>query len=76
MSIRDWSLGRVVLASLLWAVAVLLLVGWRAFTAFRGAGENGGVIGLSASTLDLVKLAALILVPPLVLVVAWTAKRR
>jgi hypothetical protein len=76
MSIRDWPLGRVVLVSVLWAVAaVLLLVGWRTFSAFRGVSESGGVVGVSAGTLDIVKLAALILVPPLVLLVAWSVQR-
>jgi len=75
MSIRDWPLGRVVLVSVLWAVAVLLLVGWRTFSAFRGVSESGGVVGVSAGTLDILKLAALILVPPLVLLVAWAVQR-
>jgi hypothetical protein len=76
MNIREWSLGRVVLVSVLWALGVLLLTGWRAFSAFRGVSSSGGIVGVSAGTLDLLKLAAVILVPPLVLVVAWVVQRR
>ena len=75
MSIREWSFGRVFLISVLWALAVLLLVGWRAFNAFRGVSESGGMVGVSAGTPDFLKLAALVLGPPVGLFVAWVVQR-
>ena len=76
MSVRGWSFGRVLVISVLWALAVLLLIGWRAFNAFRGVSESGGMVGISAGTSHLLKLAALVLGPPVVLFVTWVAQRR
>jgi hypothetical protein len=75
VSIREWPLGRVVGISVLWALGVLLLMGWRAFNAFRSVSSNGGIVGVSAGLPDLLKLAALILVPPFVLVIVWVFQR-
>lgn len=76
MSIREWSLGRVVLISVLWALVVLVLSAWRAFTFMRGQGEHGGLVGVSAGISDLLKVAALVLVPPLILFAAWVVQKR
>ncbi|HET6577769.1 MAG TPA: hypothetical protein VFG66_05570 [Gemmatimonadales bacterium] len=75
MSIREWSLGRVLVISVFWALGVLMLIGWRAFNAFRGVADGGGIVGVSAGLPDLLKLAALNLVPPLAFVVAWVVQR-
>jgi hypothetical protein len=76
MSIREWSLGRVFVISVLWALGVLLLIGWRAVSAFRAVSPNGGVVGVSADIPGLLRFAALVLIPPLVLVVTWVVQRR
>jgi hypothetical protein len=76
MSIREWSLGRVVVVSVLWALGVLLLMGWRGADAFRAVPQNGGVLGVSADIPGLLGLAALVLIPPIVLVVSWLVQRR
>jgi hypothetical protein len=75
MSIREWSLGRVLLVSVLWILAILLLVGWRAFSAIRGVSEHGGVVGFSAGPLGLLSLGVVMLVPPLLLLIAWAVQR-
>jgi hypothetical protein len=76
MTLRDWSLGRVVLVSILWALAVLLLSAWRTLNFMRGHGEQGGLAGASAGMSDLLKVAALMIIPPVALVIAWLVRKR
>jgi hypothetical protein len=76
MILRDWSAVRVLVVSVLWAVGVLVFVGWRLLNGFRGASTSGSMIGVSAGVVDLLKIAALILVPPVALFVTWFLQRR
>jgi hypothetical protein len=76
MSLRDWPLMRLALLSMLWALVVLLFVGWRVFNTFRGTSSSGGIVGVAAEISDLLKLAALLLLPPAALLIAWILQRR
>jgi hypothetical protein len=76
MSIREWSMVRVIVISLAWALAVLLLTAWRTFSFMRGHGERGGLVGVSAGLSDLLKVGALMIVPPFVLFTTWLVQRR
>jgi hypothetical protein len=73
MSLRNWSLGRVMLVAALLAFLGLLVSVGRSFYFMWGAGAGGGLAGVS---FDVFSLLLWVMVPPIVLFAAWLALRR
>jgi hypothetical protein len=73
MSLRQWSLGRVILAAVLWVLVAVLVSAGRSFYLMWGAGESGGLAGVS---FDVLSLLLWVMVPPILLFTAWLAVRR
>jgi hypothetical protein len=69
-------MGRIILITVLWAFGVIVFTAWRPFTLLRGEAEASGLVGASAGLDTLLKLAAWIIVPPVVLIAAWLVQRR
>ena len=76
MTLRDWSVGRIVLVSVLWAFGVMVFTAWRTLTFMRGEAEESGLAGASVGLSDLLKLAAWVLLPPAALLLTWLVQRR
>ena len=76
VALRDWSFGRIVLITALWAFFVIVFSAWRTFTLVRAEAEHSGLVGVSVGLESLLKLAAWIVVPFAVLFTAWLVQRR
>jgi hypothetical protein len=76
MSLREWSLGRVLIVAVLWTVAALLLMGWPSYSTVNIVAERGPLSGVGVELPYLLKFCGLALVPLLALVVAWMVQRR
>jgi hypothetical protein len=76
--VKTWPLSRVLLACFAWVLVVSALLIWelvRAAAPVLVASEQSGAGALSISIAGLVIRAALLIVPPVVLYVVWTASR-
>jgi hypothetical protein len=76
LTIAHWSAARVVGLSLGW---ILVMVGYhiaRFIVAMRAVDGHGQIAGISASLSGLLRLAAVVFVPPFILVLIWLAQRR
>jgi hypothetical protein len=73
MSLRDWSLGRVILVAVLLALVGLLVSAGRSFYLMWGAGAAGGLAGVR---FDGLSLLLWVMMPPIVLFAAWLGLRR
>jgi hypothetical protein len=71
VALRDWSFGRIVLITALWAFFVIAYSAWRTFTLVRGEAERSELVGVSVGLASLLRLAAWIVVPSAVLFTAW-----
>jgi hypothetical protein len=76
VALRDWSLSRIVLVTVFWAICVFAFSAWRTFTLVRGEAEHSGLVGVSVGMDSLLKLAAWIVIPFGVLFTAWLVQRR
>lgn len=76
MALRDWSFGRIVLITALWAFCVIAFTVGRAFTLVRGEAKHSGLVGVSVGLDSLLKLAAWIIIPFAVLFTVWLMQRR
>ena len=76
-ALRYWSVGKVLLACVVWfLVSVVVTVGWILFQArgffFNGEGAGIGVVSVGINTIMLL----IPVVPAMVLIVAWLVARR
>jgi hypothetical protein len=75
--LRDWSFARVLLVSVAWILlCVLVAVAYLSFQFRELLGDSTGSVGIGAVAFDVnVLTLAIPLLPPIVLIVAWSIAR-
>jgi hypothetical protein len=73
MALRDWSFKRVAVVALAWAVLAFLLTAGRSLGFMFAEDQKGGLAGVR---IDVVTLGSWVLLPPLVLILAWRLLQR
>jgi hypothetical protein len=76
LTIAHWSTARIVGLSLGWIIVVVGYHVTRFMVHMRAIDGDGQIVGISASLSGLLRLAAVVFVPPLILVLIWLAQRR
>jgi hypothetical protein len=76
LAIAQWSTARVVGVSLIWVVLVIGYHVARFMVVMRAVNAQGHIAGISGSLSGLLRMGAIVFIPPFILVLVWLAQRR